>query len=397
MALAPLAAAEASDVCSDMIGQYDRQDLPPAAMNRFAKIRVTPRSWIIRTVLWPRLINQSQKRKQNMKKQKSTIGISPTVSLITAVTTGVVMTLANASAQTETGSDRYQGASKSYQQSQSGDQDQDLQYQYTAVVRDPVTGTWTRVTRFGEDQGRREQARKMIERRRDQAQQRMDGSQDPQQQWRQTRKDQEPRQQQQARQDSQGSGAVSLEGTVQAFREVSLRRGEDMPQQHSWIKIDLESGYTAIIDLGPEKDLSDLELERGDQIKVWGRHGTIAGENVLIADRVRIGNQTITIERQKTRQEVSGKIRDYSEVNWEDSERQDHLFVRFQMEDGRRIIADLGKDASLEDLEIERDAQVKISGEPAVSAGQRILVAKKITVEGDTTELRQQDEQENQD
>lgn len=326
-----------------------------------------------------------------MKIQKSTTGSFSAPFLITAVTTGVVLTLATASAQTDTGSTRYQGPGQTYEQRQSTDQEQDLQY--SAVVRDPATGTWTRVTRLGQDpETRRQQARTMIERRRDQAQQRMDERQDQQQQWRQTRTAPETRQQQQARRD--GSGFVSLEGTVQAFREVNLRRGEGAPQQHSWIKVDLESGYSATIDLGPEKDLSDLELERGDQIKVWGRHGTIAGENVLIANRVRIGNQTINIERQRKSQEVSGKVRDYTQVSLGDSERQDHLLVRFQMEDGRRIIADFGKDASLEDLEIERDTQVKITGKQAVSAGQQILVAKKITVDGDATEVRGQDEQE---
>lgn len=323
--------------------------------------------------------------------QKSTTGNFSAPSLITAVTTGLALTLATASAQTETGSARFQGSGQTYEQRQSADQEQELQY--SAVVRDPVTGTWTRVTRLGQDPTtRREQARSMMERHREQAQQRMEERQD-QRQWRQSRKQPAPTQQQAAR-DARGSGALSLEGTVQAFREVNLRRGQAAPQRHSWIKIDLESGYTATIDLGPEKDLADLDLQRGDQIKVWGRHGTIAGENILIANRVRIGNQTINIDRKKTPQEVSGKISDYSEVNLGDSERQDHLFVRFQMEDGRSIIADLGKDASLEDLEISRDARVKITGAQAIAAGQQILVANKITVDGETTEFGEQEDEQ---
>jgi hypothetical protein len=326
-----------------------------------------------------------------MKSEKSATGNSPAASLITAVTTGVLFTLSTAGAQTEKSSARFQGSGQSYEQRQSSDPDQELQY--SAVVRDPVTGTWTRVTRFGEEQATgREQGRTMTEQGREQAQQRMEDRQD-QQQWRGSRRTESP-QQQQAKRDAQGSGSVNIEGTVQAFREVNLRRGQSAPQQHSWIKVDLESGYTTTIDLGPEKELSDLDLQRGDQIKVWGRHGTIAGENVLIANRIRVGNQTINIDRKKSRQEVSGKIRDYSEVNLDDSERQDHLLVRFQMEDGRRIIADLGKDASLEDLEIERDARVKISGEQTISGGQQILVANRITVDGETTQVRQREDQQ---
>lgn len=301
--------------------------------------------------------------------------------MITAATVGFALSLATSEAQTRGGD---QGASQSYQERQEAgaarQQDQEFEQQYTAVVRDPITGTWTRVTRYAAEPRpeMRHQAHRATQ---------------EQQEWRQTRT--RPDQEKQAGRDrpsTRGAGVVSLQGQVQGFREITLRRGEGAPEDHTWVKINLESGYSAVVDLGPEKELADLELEQGDPIRVWGRHANIAGQNVLIANRIRVGNETISIDRDKRTQEVSGKIRNYREVNLGDTERENNLLVRFQMEDGRRIIADLGKDASLDDLEIERDAQVRITGERAISAGQQILVAKKITVDGDTTEFRDQDD-----
>ncbi len=185
-----------------------------------------------------------------------------------------------------------------------------------------------------------------------------------------------------------GEGSVTLEGTVQGFREVNLRRGQNLPEEHTWVRIQMESGYDAIVDLGRQKELSDLEMSRGDRIKVSGQHASIGGEQVLLADRIRVENETINIDRKQVRQSVSGKVRDVNEINLDDDEREDHLVVRLEMENGREVVADLGKDASLDDLEIERDAEVKIEGQRRNIDGRPVLVARKIKVEGDSTRLR---------
>jgi len=214
--------------------------------------------------------------------------------------------------------------------------------------------------------------------------------------WRDTRRP-AAQQQQQQRETAEGKGAAIIEGQVQGFREVSLRRGQGVPQDHTWVRLRLESGYESIVDLGPEKDLADLDMERGDTIRVTGRHASIGGQNVLIADRIRVGGESINIDRKKSKQEVSGKVRDYSEVNIQDSEFEDYLVVRLRMEDGNEVTTALGKDASLEDFDIEQNVQVKIEGERKVVDGRPILIARKVTIEGETTEIGEDGDVRDQD
>jgi hypothetical protein len=358
-------------------------------------------------------------------------------SLLSAVTAGLAIAAAPASAQGQTGSrsdtpgspqtyhqqhQQHQGAQATGSRAAAAGDD------YSIVVWDPATGAWTyvgqdrqreqdRQTAAGQDRGRdeysitgqREQDRQTAgqaggdrgvadaragaaagrdaqARGAAQAQQRAQ-----QAEWRDSRSREARQQAQQSQEGQRGQGSVSLEGKVQQFREVNLRRGQDTPEEHTWVRIQLESGYNTIVDLGREKDLSDLNLERGDRISVRGRHGTIGGENVLIADRIRVGNETINIERQRARQEVSGKVRDFREVDLQDSEREDHLVVRFEMEDGQRVVADLGSEVSLEDLEIERETRITLSGERRQIGNQQVLIAQRIRVDGESTELREKD------
>lgn len=213
--------------------------------------------------------------------------------------------------------------------------------------------------------------------------------QQQQQQWREALR---PQQERQPRGETaaRGAGQVTLEGEVQGFREVRLRRGQQMPEQHTWIRLTMSSGYDTIVDIGREKDLADLDLERGDRIRVTGRHSTIAGQNVLIADRIRIGQETINIDRRKSPQEVSGTVRDYEEISIEEEGFEDQLVVRFEMEDGREVIAALGRDTSLDELEIEQDTTLTIEGERTLVDGRPVLVARKIKVDGERTELEQE-------
>jgi hypothetical protein len=213
--------------------------------------------------------------------------------------------------------------------------------------------------------------------------------QQQQQQWREALRPQ-PERQPRAEPAARAAGQVTLEGEIQGFREVRLRRGQQMPEQHTWVRLTLSSGYQTIVDIGREKDLADLDLERGDRIRVTGRHSTIAGQNVLIADRIRIGQETINIDRQKSPQEVSGTVREYEEISIEEEGFEDQLVVRFEMEDGRQVIAALGRDTSLDELEIEEDTSITIQGERTFVDGRPLLVARKIKVEGERAEIQQE-------
>lgn len=376
-----------------------------------------------------------------MKKRPLIIGSTPNRKslplILSVMTASFGLAVGSASAQTQE-SDRYTSDRAGEQQRQqettgtAGDRQSDSE-SYTVVVWDPVTGSWTHVIAREQAQtGDRQQAQgtsgqaagrdrdatagqsygpgtqrpgtgqtqTQMQQERDSRQQATTRQQQERQQqarqdaWRDTRR-QTTQQQQQETVD--GKGAASIQGQVQGFREVSLRRGQGVPQDHTWVRLKLQSGYESIVDLGPEKDLSDLDMGRGDTVRVTGRHASISGQNVLIADRIRVGGETINIDRKKSKQEVSGKIRDFSEVNIQDSEYEDYLVVRLRMEDGKEVTTALGKDASVNDFDIEQDARVKIEGERKMVDGRPILIARKVTVEGDTTQIGKDGEVRDQD
>jgi hypothetical protein len=67
--------------------------------------------------------------------------------------------------------------------------------------------------------------------------------------------------------------------------------------------------------------------------------------------------------------------------------RQDSLLVRLEMEDGSAVVVDFGKDTTLEDLNLQSNSQVRVRGEREFIDGKSILVAKQISVDGESTQL----------
>lgn len=58
------------------------------------------------------------------------------------------------------------------------------------------------------------------------------------------------------------------------------------------------------IDLGPERELSDLDLREGDQIAILARQGRVDGEQIMIAQKIRAAGQTIDV-REATHRSIS--------------------------------------------------------------------------------------------
>lgn len=62
--------------------------------------------------------------------------------------------------------------------------------------------------------------------------------------------------------------------------------------QHVLAKIRKSNGKTCIVDLGPKKKISKLNLEKGDTLRIDGRRGMLA------AGRVVANDETVTVDRQ---------------------------------------------------------------------------------------------------
>ena len=179
---------------------------------------------------------------------------------------------------------------------------------------------------------------------------------------------------------------VSLDGRIEGFREVGIRDDSGLWQDHTLVRIRLENGSESVVDIGRRMDLENIDLEQGQQIQVRGHEGQVDNKKVVIADQIQSGEQSFNIARDDQRREVFGKITDVSRIDLAQA-RQDSLLVRLEMEDGSAVVVDFGKDTTLEDLNLQSNSQVRVRGEREFIDGKSILVAKQISVDGESTQL----------
>lgn len=81
-----------------------------------------------------------------------------------------------------------------------------------------------------------------------------------------------------------------LEGKI-AEKEVVELEGSSDPQ--TVVKIELQNGKSASVNLGPETSLSDLDLQKGDQISVRGHTEQISGKNIVVAQSIRVEGEKV--------------------------------------------------------------------------------------------------------
>ena len=72
-----------------------------------------------------------------------------------------------------------------------------------------------------------------------------------------------------------------------------MQLGED---EHLFVRLKLEEGRTAIVNFGPNTELSDLDLERGDRVVVRGKKRTMSGRDVIFARDVRLEMEPVELD-----------------------------------------------------------------------------------------------------
>ena len=91
------------------------------------------------------------------------------------------------------------------------------------------------------------------------------------------------------------STMASFEGKVEGFKKVNLQDKQGKTGEYTFVSIRLKDGEQRVISLGSRVNLSDLDLNKGDQISVSGRNARIDNRDVLVANRIETGDQTFRI------------------------------------------------------------------------------------------------------
>ncbi|KAF0096291.1 MAG: hypothetical protein E1N59_258 [Puniceicoccaceae bacterium 5H] len=87
---------------------------------------------------------------------------------------------------------------------------------------------------------------------------------------------------------------VTLRGRVEDFHTVSISRSrQHQSEDQTVVRLRLENGESALVSLGSDTSLSDLDLQRDDQIMVRGERQQWGNGSVVQADRIRVEGNTV--------------------------------------------------------------------------------------------------------
>lgn len=204
--------------------------------------------------------------------------------------------------------------------------------------------------------------------------------------------DREPRMDQERRQAQRRLEPTTLRGWVAATHSVNL---QGLPDRYTVVRLELQNGRTAVVNLGPERDLRELGIEEGKPISVRGRVGTINDRDVLMAEALRVGDRTYRINLPKDTEPragettLRGRIADVGRVTLAGQQRQ-HTLARLRLQNDRTAVVNFGPGAAFERMNLQRGDRVVIAGRRGAINDRPILMASEVRVEGRSYDARGQ-------
>lgn len=168
----------------------------------------------------------------------------------------------------------------------------------------------------------------------------------------------------------------ALKGRIKAMAEVGIVNSNS---RNLLAKIDTEGGTIATVDLGPVKDLKQLDLQEGDVIKVYGVQGNIDQKAVLVANSLQASGKRIKIDRSKVRplKKFQAKILQTRELSHKG---QTNLLARVELEDGLKTIVNFGPAADLPVL--VEGQQLQFLARITEVEGKKALIAERLRTKG---------------
>lgn len=100
-------------------------------------------------------------------------------------------------------------------------------------------------------------------------------------------------------------------------------------------------------------------------------------------------------DRNAEQQTVQGEITGFRHLHPRNGALQTSSFIRLRLQNGREVVVDVGQKSKLDGLNLTSGDQAQVRGDYREIAGQRVLVAHQLQVNGKTIEIEQPQEQEN--
>ncbi|EMI56373.1 hypothetical protein [Rhodopirellula sallentina] len=178
-------------------------------------------------------------------------------------------------------------------------------------------------------------------------------------------------------QQSKRSKVAQRSGSITRVKTVKTPQGENLVVELSGNN----DSNGVVVDLG-QKDQFDQQPTQGQSMDVRGA-AIKAGENVILL-ATQVSHDGTEREINRSGREYTGTVSDMMTRTVRGNE---HQFAKIQTDSGKKLLVDMGIEKHL-DLDIQKNSKVTVSG-PAVKVNDRlVLIAREVTSEGESTDIR---------
>jgi len=207
----------------------------------------------------------------------------------------------------------------------------------------------------------------------------------------------------------------TIRGTIDSVRQADWVSRNGDREQRCIIRLQLENGRTEFVDVGSQSKLRDMSLNSGDRIQLKGSYTTLDGRRVFMADQMRVDGQTFTVQRNTGSQRsqfaqnaptesnsqqrtVHGRIQGFRHIRLRPAQgqREQHSLVKLSLEDGRTLVADLGRKTDLDDLDLQKGDRITLRGRQGTIDGRSVFFADRVRVGDQTVQIARNSLRQNQ-
>ncbi len=179
---------------------------------------------------------------------------------------------------------------------------------------------------------------------------------------------------------------VEIQGTIEDQTEFKLygHHGDKfvMARMHT------EKDKTVSVVLGPQKDLKDLDLTKGNVVTVEGEQHRLNNKPVLFAHTVSAQGKTVNVTPPESQnlQRVRGKIAELNRRHFRGREGE-FLVAKVDLVNGNTKMINLGPASKLEKLNLKKGDEVRVLGHSGRINGEPALIAAEVHVKDQTVSI----------
>jgi hypothetical protein len=185
-----------------------------------------------------------------------------------------------------------------------------------------------------------------------------------------------------------GGSSQQFSGRVMRAQRIDL---PGMQTEMLLAHLQTDDGQQMCALLGPENELQDVRVNKGDQITVRGPQTWVSGHPLILAQQVTGANgQSAQVSMQRSpSQRISGEVTKTAWIQLPGM-RHEILVTCLKTEQGRKVIAVLGPEDSLGNHEPQRGDEVSLRGDLLNVSGQQVILAQQLTKGGEQVNFNNQ-------